>query len=1241
MSGLGAGSQAFSGRTTPHSTFLSLSADKDRAGDHPVLWGGYSAGIAPSSNGSSADNLQMQASSTESGESRRRRSHSSSPVALQQRSGVHGSHFSSRQSVRRGSISARRESASSRVSSLTKDSSIHSVDALKIEISDLTHLFGRAKEQQLLQDAFARSLKRDPDRKKEVVKIHGKAGTGKTALILDFKDAVSSTGAGYFCGGKFENDQSFAKPYSGIIQALNDLCEAISVGPDKDEKRKSLVDNLGFSRLNELSGIFLKLRDLITVPPSTRDDVDIGVTDGPNRGNSHGGNEMGMWVFRMHELPTVFRDFLRALCYTSHPIILSLDDLQWADEASLDCISSFIRDPMLVDLMVVGAFRDDEDRKCSIFDHPEQNVTDILLDNLPLASVHDILSDITGNPGVNDLAKIVLQKTHGNPFSIFQFLDMLQRKELLHFSFQTLEWVWDVEDIKSKTDVTQNVGHLLVKNITKLSLESRKLLTLSAAIGINFEPKVVELIAIRLDLLDSEYRAHLTDAVQGVIRDAVSGGLIHPDQTQAVMAAQLEVVEDGSTSSLKCSFYEESLQTAIQVAEVEGLIGKTVSRSKYKFAHDLLHKSFYEDSALDIERHELHLQIGRILRSFYETRPEDELLFAAVDHLNKGSHFIERDDERIDLVELNQRSSEKARARRALFSAASFSSKAIDLLKFEHDWMNHYDLLLHVYNYAAELNFACGRFDLSLRRCLEIHRHARNLHDKLVASYIRIEVLFSQRKTSDALNSCLAALKSLDEPLDKNPSSLQILGEWRKTRKMVRKLGSNSLLSLPSMHDAVKRQTQRYLRLLVNIAVVTVNDRLLPVAILRMFQNAMTHGMCDFTPFAMAGFGVLCTVLGNREEAIDYGEKAMQLCEKMESQICIPSTYAIFYSTLTPLRSPVVESIEPLMKAYRIGVGIGEVQHAAMCMSISASGGFYGAVPLKVYTEDLTDCCGQIKMLKQESILALIVPYWSAAMDLARAGKGARDLGERLFTDDAGSSGDELALIWWNHHMMAYIVAYIFNDYEAARVSRIKMNMHCETPRGTHFMVHFELLFSGLLDYALHRKTGSRIALRRAACRTRQMQRLSKKQGAVHCEGMSLLLRAELNTRRRRVEQAIRLYEESAKSFSKSAFLHLEAIAYERLAEFLKRRNRPAALWQHFVRLSIKHYAEWGASAKVNQLKEEYDMPAKYSMGGTPCPIITIQDESAYRFASITPVHTKEEEFVSTDISSELLTTKV
>jgi len=455
-------------------------------------------------------------------------------------------------------------------------------------------------------------------------------------------------------------------------------------------------------------------------------------------------------------------------------------------------------------------------------------------------------------------------------------------------------------------------------------------------------------------------------------------------------------------------------------------------------------------------------------------------------------------------------------------------------------------------------------------------------------------------------------------------------------------LEPNSLLSLPPMQDPIQRQTQRYLSLLVNISFNSINDQTLPMAVLRMFQNALTYGACDFTPFSIAGYGMLCTMLGTFDEAVSYGDLAIQLCERMDTDICIPSTYAIVYSRLHHVRNPLLEGIEPLLKGYRCGVGNGEVQYAASCAASSASMGFHCALPLKAYTEDLKSVCDQLKLLKQESNWALVVPFWRAAMDLS--GAGSRDdrattqsVLSHLSADNASTQEGLIGLMWRTHYMVAYIVLYIFNDFEGA--SRMRQEMTSKSrvpPKCTHFMVYFELFFSGLLDFALYRDSGNWSALRRAKSVTKSMGKLVKG-GVVNCNGMNLLLVAELKSLSRSVDQCKRLYEEAIKCFAASGFFHLGAIANERLAEFMKRRNKPDLAWQSYLRVATKLYAEWGAAAKVSQLIEVHQMPARFSMGDTPCPVITIHGEQIRRFAPIEG-HIKEEEFLSSDfISSEML----
>jgi predicted ATPase len=1117
------------------------------------------------------------------------------------------------------------------MSSLTRDSSLRSLDPLKIEISDLTHLFGRTREQEILQTAFVRVLKQDSlNDKKELVMVHGKAGTGKTALVMDFRDAVTSTGTGYFCSGKFRQYQGVATPYAAIVQALNDLCEAISVGQDRDQRRQSLYLTLGHARLNDLTKLLPKLKTLLFGSSSKL------YSDEDEEGNA-AEQEPGPWNDRAQELPTVFRGFLRALSTPSHPIVFFLDDLQWADAASCECILDLIRDVNLRNSMFVCAYRDDPYSQCSLpGDGHGQNLTDMQLHNLTLASVDGILSDLTGTAGVTDLAKIVLEKTYGNPYSIFQFLEMLQRKELLVFSFHTHKWVWDVEKIKSKTEVTPNVGHSLVGNIENLSREGKVLLHLAAVIGFSFDPKILETIALHLELLDDEYRDHLSDAMKGFIEDAVVGGLIHPDQMQAVIASQMELVEDGTEASLRKAFYEETIQAAIQEAEVEGLVGKAAaSRSRYKFSHDLVYRSLYKEKIPRVAREQLHLEIGKVLRSYYAVREEDDMLFAAVDHLNRGSVYLPNDSERIDLIELNQKASEKAKARSALFSAADFSKKAIELLKVEHDWTNHYDLLLHVYSEAAELNFACGRFDLSLRRCAEIHRNSRSTTDKLRASYIRIEILHTQRKFEEAIAACLVVLNNLGETINPKPNKGHVLVELRRTKTLLKGFTDDELLSLPPMMDPLKRESMRFLSLLVTLTFHSTENSLSPIVVLRMVRNSIYNGLCNYTPFAIAGYGMLLTVMGSIKEAFNYGSLAMALCRRLKNDICMPGTYLVVFSFLDHLRNPLLGGVEYLLKGYQVGVGNGEVQFAATCMAASAGIGFQCALPLKTYAEDLKNVCVQLKLLKQDLVWSLVAPYWLCALKLCGEATEEQRLtygnvfGEKNFLNSTGIPETESGLPWHSYYMVSYIVSYIFNNCDSAYEARKDMRRRNNGgPQGLYFIVYLEVFFSGLLDFAHYRKTRKWKSWRQAKQAIRTLARYVKN-GIFNCHGMLLLLEAELQSFGRNFNATKKLYDDATKNFSAAGFLHFHAIANERAAEYMLEKKRPC-WFETYIRTAAKAYGEWGAVAKVQQLVKKHRLRATFATAEKPA-VIRIHNEGS-PFVTLIEGHITEELYISSDL---------
>ena len=1294
-----------------------------------------------------------------------------------------------------------RNSVCSRVSSLTRDSSTRSLDPLKIELTDLTRIFGRGEEQETLQATFVRVRKRDSQRK-EIVLVRGKPGTGKTALVLDLRDAISSTPAGYFCSSKFRQYQktgSHHTPYTAIVSALNEVCSLIaSNSTDREQRRMALLEEIGIDRLKELERLLPKLSTLLSVPeqrqqqqqnrpPSNTgsnynttssededfddDDDDemaaaaaaavaaaneannnitpststIGNTTkqrkswlvrNGRRRRSHQqttstppASQCGSsskppsqqqqrthksedpWKDNLHHLHTYLKEFIQILCQPSKPIVMFIDNLQWADTASLNFISNLTTKLDTNHFMFIGAYRDDviqllpwmissapptnkhPPSTMTSPSGPQQHLinqqsmlTEIEIGDLSSQYVDDLLVDLTGsspdgnnnttsgsgvansdlihhatssnnNNNLSELSKIVYEKTHGNPYAIFQFLEMLQRKDLLMFCFQSHKWVWDLEEIRRKTEVTHNVGNALVSNITKLSKEGQTVMTLAAVIGMSFNPNILEQIAMHMELLLSEFREHVATAMQGIIQDAVAGGLIHPEQMQEIMATQLETFmgdEESDSGSLKKSFYEETVLASIQEADVEGLVIKTPSKAEYKFAHPLVHQAFYDRIPQGDEREGLHMRIGKIMKAFYYSsarsrhhrqhqQQQDELFFAAIKHLNIGSAHLENRKERFDLIELNLRACKKAKSKSALFSAADYSKKSVELLKVDddiHDWANHYDLLLRVYNDAAELCYACGDFDTSLERCDEI-LHFGKLVDKLTALYVRIEVLHAQQKPTEAIDLCLTVLRDLGVTIDPDPHRGHLFMECWRVKKLVKSCGEEGLLSIPSMVDPVKVESMKFLSLLATLAYSCSDSLLLPMVILRMMKSTIEDGFCDYTPFSLAGYGMFLSSMGAKsEEAFNYGTMALTLCSRLSNDICIPGTHLVVFTFLDHLRNPLLNGVEPLLRGYQAGIGNGELKFAATCMAASTAIGFICALPLKVYAEDLKHVCEQLKLLKQDTTFTLVAPYRQSALNLI--GDMAEQVetlpyeqvnGEKNFLNENGISQSELGLPWHNCFMLSYIVAYVFNDVELAHKKRKEMRERNKGGlKSFHFIVYLETFFSGLVDFARFRRLGKRKTVRKGRESIHIMDRLVK-DGVVNCQGMLLLLQAEHESFNGKRDVVKKLYDDAINAFAAGGFIHFQAIASERAAEyFLTIGNRVCA--EGYMGAAIRLYNEWGAVAKTQQLVEENKLQRK-TPGEAPLSITVRGGQQSKTMRRYPRIQGRiEEEFLSSDLLS-------
>lgn len=305
---------------------------------------------------------------------------------------------------------------------------------------------------------------------REALLFSGIAGVGKTVLVNQIQVPAIDNGA-YFIQGKY-NNQDMHIPYSGFIRGFHQFIGQLMTQSEKeltsikDHIRNELGTNLkvitnALPILEEITG---KPPELTQLPPQ----------ESQNRFN------------------VTFQKFLNLFADSDHPLVIFLDDLQWADEASLQLITTLLGNPDLQYCFFIGAYRSDE-----VFgDHPllatieRLKDNDTELKNIPLEPLgKNFISEIIFNVlkiepnDSEDLSLLVHQKTKGNPFFVKEFLKSLYQAGLIRHEKSAepegkTGWHWDIEKIKSQ-DVTENVVSFMaegVKHLPEKAIETMKVI---------------------------------------------------------------------------------------------------------------------------------------------------------------------------------------------------------------------------------------------------------------------------------------------------------------------------------------------------------------------------------------------------------------------------------------------------------------------------------------------------------------------------------------------------------------------------------------------------------------------------------------------------------------------------------------------------------------------------------------------------------------------------------------------
>ena len=347
-------------------------------------------------------------------------------------------------------------------------------------------LYGREQEISALLAAFERvstenkKLETKNSFNSELILVTGYSGIGKSALVRSLYKPVTEK-RGYFISGKFDQFQRNI-PYSGIVNAFAGLIKQLLGESDVvlNQWRDKLLKTLG----NNGQVVVDVIPDLELIIGTQPQVPELGAIEAQNRFN------------------LVFQSFVQACCDSTHPLVLFLDDLQWADLATLKLLEQLLAKSKIKYLLIILAYRNNEVSST----HPlsltikkllQKGISPEQITLTPLSSsqVAELIADTIHEEiaTVGDLAQLVVNKTRGNPFFTKQFLKTLDQEKLLIFDHGLRKWQWELEKIEQMA-FTDNVVKLMARRLQKLPTSLQNILSTAAYLGTEFDLKTLCLI---------------------------------------------------------------------------------------------------------------------------------------------------------------------------------------------------------------------------------------------------------------------------------------------------------------------------------------------------------------------------------------------------------------------------------------------------------------------------------------------------------------------------------------------------------------------------------------------------------------------------------------------------------------------------------------------------------------------------------------------------------------------------
>ncbi|NEQ43262.1 MAG: AAA family ATPase [Leptolyngbya sp. SIOISBB] len=989
-------------------------------------------------------------------------------------------------------------------------------------------LYGREPEVQALLDVFERVAQGH----RELMLVAGFSGIGKTAVINEVHKPIVKN-RGYFIKGKFDQFNRNI-PFSAFVQAFRHLMGQILSESNTalDQWETQILAAVGPNG-QVLIDVIPELERVIGEQPAV-----------PELSGSAAQNRFNL----------LFEQFIAVFTTPEHPLVIFLDDLQWADSASLNLMKVLMGDRERGYLLLLGAYRDNEvfpthPLMLSLADLAKQKATisTITLAPLSIPHINQLVAETLSCPveTAQPLTELVYQKTQGNPFFSTQFLTGLHEDELITFNPSLGDWECDLVKVLDAA-LTDDVVEFMAGRLQKLPAGTQAVLKLAACIGNQFDLKTLAIV-----------REKPWEEVASELWIALQEGIISP------ISEAYKFFQDELSST-------EADPTAVN----------------YRFLHDRIQQAAY--SLIPEEQKKAnHYYIGQLLLKG-NSQAQEENIFDIVNNLNKGISIIDDYQQHQELVSLNLIAGQKAKQSAAYSESASYFEQAIELLG-EKGWRDQYTIILEVYSELIDVQFLRGEFQVVDAIYTQTLEQLKTHVDAIAIYRAQISSYHAQGKIIEALELGIDLLNSLDLEICIETGAAAI---ERKFKQTLLDFSTKSIRDFVELHQSKEQWllgVQDLLSLMIGCAYKARPELLSPI-ICEQVSLLMRYGNIPASASIYANYGFLLCNTKEFEWGYFAGEVALAVMESLPAKQFEARAINIIYTYLKPWKNHLRDSLSHLKKNVSIGLESGDLEYAAYSINNYCKFIYHAGINLETVNQEMKIYCDVLKAYRQEPMLIWTQIFHQTVANLM----GNNDFPWEIEGDSFKES--EHLLYWQENNIRHFsaplyinklVLSFIFNkttlavDYAAIASQDIDGFREYQLP----FLYAYRALSHLALveQYSLKAKQ---------ECLKQVVTDIEKLEGFASKAPMNFqhyvdLIKAEKCRVLGEKNEAIELYDHAIARAKENAYIQEEALANELAAKFYLNwgREKVAAV---YMQDAYYCYTHWGAKAKVADLETRY-----------------------------------------------------